>query len=153
MTEPMSGLLFERKPSPVLAEHRPLYKIGQVLLILHLSSRAGRSRLLRLHLFNWALKSVDRQKLLIHASTAKELKVSAWGFDPALAIAVRFAIAEGLVREESPGYEITDEGVSFVKEILKDPELFSTDAVFLHQVGKGITEAMVDAVANGWEAQ
>ena len=75
MTESMSGLLFERKPSPVLAEHRPLYKIGQVLLILHLASRAGRSRLLRLHLFNWALKSVDRQKLLIHASTAKELKV------------------------------------------------------------------------------
>lgn len=152
MTEQMSGLLFQRKPSPVLAEHRPLYKIAQILLILHLASRAGRSRLLRLHLFNWALKSQARQQILCNASTSKELKVSAWGFDPALAIAVRYAIAEGLVREAPPGYEITEAGVSLAKEILKDPELFPTEVAFFGQVGKGITEAMVDAVASGWEA-
>lgn len=152
MTELLSSLRFERKPSPVLAEHRPLYKIGQILLTLHLASRAGRSKLLRLQLFNWALKSKDRQGQLIRGAASKELKISAWGFDPALAIALRFAVAEGLVREAPPSYEITEAGESFVMEILKDPELFTDEVPFLRELGKGITEAMVDAVANGWEA-
>jgi len=152
MTEAVVNLRFERKPSPVLAEHRPLYKIGQILLILHLASRGRRSKLPRMHLFNWALKSAERREQLVNASKSKHLQVSAWGFDPALAIAVRYAIAEGLVRETPTGYEITEDGESFARSIVADPGLFSAEKIFFGAVGKGITETMVETVANGWEA-
>lgn len=146
-------LRFERRPSPVLAEHRPMYKIGLVLLILHLASRGGKSSLPRLQLFNWAMKSIERQQRLVLAVGEKALQVPAWGFDPTLAIAVRMAIAEGLVAENSTGYEILTDGEFFVKEIMKDAELFGRERSFLSAVGKGLTERMIEATANGWEAK
>lgn len=146
-------LRFERRPSPVLAEHRPMYKIGLVLLILHLASRGGKSSLPRLQLFNWAMKSIKRQQQLVLAVGEKVLQVPAWGFDPTLAIAVRIAIAEGLVAENSTGYEISTDGEFFVKEIMKDAELFGPERSFLSAVGKGLTEGMIEATASGWEAK
>lgn len=146
-------LRFERRPSPVLAEHRPMYKIGQVLLILSLASRGGKSSLPRLQLFNWAMKSAKRQQQLVLGVGEKVLQVPAWGFDPALAIAVRFAIAEGLILENSTGYEISEAGEFFVKVILKDTGLFEHERSFLSAVGKGLTEGMVEATASGWETK
>ena len=146
-------LRFERRPSPVLADHRPMYKIGQILLILAIASRGGKSSLPRLQLFNWALKSSERHVELIKAVNEKQLQIPAWGFDPALAIAVRIAIAEGLVAENSTGYEITVAGQFLKSEILKDIDLFGPERAFLSAVGKGLTEGMVDATASGWEAE
>lgn len=105
----------------------------------------------RLHLFNWAMKSKARQDVLIDAAGTQILKVPAWGFDPVMAIGVRFAIAEGLMRENNTGYELVESGVLFVREILEDDSLFSTERAFLLSTGKRITEAMVTAVAKGWE--
>lgn len=130
-----------------------MYKIGQVLLILSLASRGGKSSLPRLQLFNWAMKSAKRQQQLVLAVGEKALHVPAWGFDPALAIAIRLAIAERLVAENSTGYEITQAGEFFVKEILKDSDLFGRERSFLSSVGKGLTEGMVEATASGWEAK
>lgn len=151
MTEHGTKLRFLRRPSPVLPEHRPLYKIGQILLILHLASHGGKSRLARLHLFNWAMKRTERQAQLVAAARTKKLMVEAWGFDPALAIAIRFAIAEVLVEETSTGYGLTDSGVDFAKLLIKDSELFIFEKKFLIDVGKKVTEAMVEKIASGWE--
>lgn len=145
-------LRFVRRPSPVLVEHRPLYKITQLLLVLQLSSRGGKSTLARLHLFNWALKRTDRIQKLVEAAKAKALLMTAWGFDPALAIAIRFAIAEELVQPTSTGYQIADKGKAFIAEVLKDSDAFAKERSLLMQIGKDITETMVDKVAKGWEA-
>lgn len=146
-------LLFERRPSPVLVEHRPLYKITQLLLVLQMSSRGGKSTLPRLHLFNWALKRTDRIQKLVEAAKAKVLNMTAWGFDPALAIAIRFAVAEDLVKPTSTGYQLSDKGKAFIAEVLREPDAFANERKLLIQVGKDITEAMVDKVAKGWESQ
>lgn len=145
-------LRFERRPSPVLAEHRPLYKISQLLLVLYMSSRGGKSTLPRLHLFNWALKRTDRIQRLANAAKAKVLHMTAWGFDPALAIAIRFAIAEDLVQPTSTGYQLSEKGKTFIAEVLKNSDAFANERVLLTQIGKDITEAMVDKVAKGWES-
>lgn len=149
MTEPQR-LKFQRRPSPVLPEHRPLYKIAQLVLILSLASRGGRSSLARLHLFNWAFKSKDRGARLSQAVRTKSLNVAAWGFDPALAIALRYAAAEGLVSAGGSGYQLTDTGQIFARSIEEAPEVLVTEKAMLTEVGKGITEKMVDAVAKGW---
>jgi hypothetical protein len=145
-------LRFVRRPSPVLVEHRPLYKITQLLLVLQVSSRGGKSTLPRLHLFNWALKSTDRIQKLLEAAKAKVLHMTAWGFDPALAIAIRFAVAENMVEATSTGYQLTEKGRDFITEVLKDADAFAPERKLLTQIGKDITEGMVDKVAKGWEA-
>lgn len=153
MTDKPARLRFRRRPSPVLPDHRPLYKIGQVLLVLLLASRGGKSRLPRLHLFNWALKSAERRSQLVGAAKSKAFKVAAWGFDPALAIAIRYSIAEGLLEEHAAGYKLSDAGLVFAKELVKDQDLLAQEKTFLTEIGKSITEAMVEEVASGWEAE
>lgn len=145
-------LRFVRRPSPVLVEHRPLYKITQLLLVLQMSSRGGKSTLPRLHLFNWALKSTERIQKLVDAAKAKVLNMTAWGFDPALAIAIRFAAAENLVEATSTGYQLTEKGRAFITEVLKDADAFAPERKLLTQIGKDITEGMVEKVAKGWES-
>lgn len=145
-------LRFVRRPSPVLVEHRPLYKITQLLLVLQMSSRGGKSTLPRLHLFNWALKRTDRIQKLVDAAKAKALNMTAWGFDPALAIAIRFAVAEDLVEVSSTGYQLTEKGRTFITEVLKDTSAFASERKLLTQIGKDITEGMVEKVAKGWES-
>lgn len=145
-------LRFVRRPSPVLVEHRPLYKITQLLLVLHMSSRGGKSTLPRLHLFNWALKSTERIQKLVDAARVRALNMTAWGFDPALAIAIRFAVAEDLVEPTSTGYQLTEKGRSFIAEVLKEASAFAPERKLLTQIGKDITEGMVETVAKGWES-
>lgn len=145
-------LRFVRRPTPVLVEHRPLYKITQLLLVLQMSSRGGKSTLPRLHLFNWVMKSAGRMQKLLDAAKAKVLHMTAWGFDPALAIAIRFAIAEGLVSATSTGYQLTEKGRAFLAEVLKDSDAFAPERKLLMQIGKDITEGMVEKVAKGWES-
>lgn len=145
-------LRFIRRPSPVLVEHRPLYKITQLLLVLHMSSRGGKSTLTRLHLFNWALKRTDRIQKLLDATKAKVLHVTAWGFDPALAIAIRFAVAENLISATSTGYQLTGKGRAFITEVLRDCEAFAAERRLLTLIGKDVTEGMVEKVAKGWES-
>ncbi len=147
------NLRFVRRPSPVLVEHRPIYKITQLLLVLQISSRGGRSTLPRLHLFNWAMKSTDRIQKLVDAAKGKVLNMTAWGFDPALAIAIRFAVAENLVETTSTGYQLTEKGRSFISKVLEDADAFAPERMLLTQIGKDITEGMVEKVAKGWEAE
>lgn len=151
-TEERRHLVFERRPAPVLVEHRPLYKICQILIVLRVSSRGGKSTLPRLHLFNWALKRTDRIQKLVEAAKAKALHITAWGFDPAVAIAMRYAVAEDLIKTSSTGYQITERGQSFIDEVLKDEGAFFQERALLKEIGKDITENMVEGVAKGWEA-
>lgn len=152
MTEDKAKIKFIRRPTPVIIEHRPIYKIGQVLLILYLSSRGNKSSLTRLHLFNWALKEKNRQQTLIQSLNHGKLKTSAWGFDPALAIALRFAIAENLVEEEQDSYKISELGSQLSKKIMLDNSLFSDEKSFLVSIKKSITEGMVSSVVRDWES-
>lgn len=117
-----------------------------------MSSRGGKSTLPRLHLFNWALKDTERIQKLVDAARAKVLNMTAWGFDPALAIAIRFAIAEDLVEPTSTGYQLSEKGRTFITEVLKDASAFSPERKLLTQIGKDITEGMVETVAKGWES-
>lgn len=146
----MNTLKFERRPAPVITDHRPMYKIGQILLILHLSSRGGKSSSARLHLFNWALKSDERIGSLVKASTSKILSITAWGFDPALAIAIRYATGEKLIVETPNGYQLTDSGESLARKICADRSVLTREFEHLSKIGKAITESMIDKVAKGW---
>jgi len=146
----MMRLKFTRRPNPVLPEHRPIYKIAQLLLILHYS-RGGKSSLLRLHLLNWIVKSQSRIDSLCKGLESGSLLFLTWGFDPAVAIAIRFALAEKLVSETSTGYKIEPKGKIFVNDFMKDTALLHLERTALSGVGTSVTERMVESIAKDWK--
>lgn len=146
----MSNLRFTIRPAPVLPEHRPLYKISQLLLILSISSRGGKSSLPRLQLLNWGLKTKARSAALEAGATTGKLLLTGWGFDPAVPLALIYAVSEGLIKDVSTGYELTEDGESFVRKF-RQSGLLGNEYETLQRIGKRITETMVNKVAQSWE--
>tara|TARA_R110002167_G_scaffold234711_1_gene439999 strand:- start:12296 stop:12745 length:450 start_codon:yes stop_codon:yes gene_type:complete len=146
----MSKLHFDRKAMPVIPEHRPMYKICQILLILKLSSIGGKSSLIRLHLFNWALKDEKRKHVLMISADKKELSFGVWGIDPSLNMALNYANSEGLIGLNNSGYKLSIKGSEFLLKF-KIMELFEDDSKILTTIGKKITEKMVTDVAQRWK--
>lgn len=147
----MSYLTFTRKPMPVIPEQRPMYKIAMILLILKICSSGGKSSLLRLHLFNWALFDEKRFQSLVLSAERKELIMGVWGVDPSLNMALALAVSEQLLMKENNGsYKITTKGDLFIADS-KLITLFSSEVLQLKKVSKKITEAMVKAAAKRWE--
>ncbi|WP_110947886.1 hypothetical protein [Pseudomonas bohemica] len=147
----MAKLKFTRRPIPVLTELRPLYKISQALLILHLSSRGGKASLPKIHLLNWALKTPERTRSLLIGAEQGQLQLPIWGFDPALAIALNLAFSESLISQTTNGFELSPTGRSYVSLILADDSVLSEEKTALKSIGKKITEDMVSTVSKGWE--
>ena len=147
----MAQLKFIRRPIPVLSELRPLYKMSQALLILHLSGRGGRSSLPKIHLLNWALKTPERIRSLTIGAEQGQLQLPIWGFDPAMAIALNLAFSESLIAPTTTGFELTAFGKTYVELILADDSVLSEEKAALRSIGKKITEDMVSTVSKGWE--
>src|SRR5947209_17455507 len=89
---------FTRRPMAIAAELRPDWKMGAMLLILHLSSRGGKSSLRRLHILNWAIRSprnqVEFEQVREHQQPLFRFQ---FRFEPALGRAIDLAVGEGLV--------------------------------------------------------
>ena len=148
----MGGIRFTRRPMPVISDHRPMYKISLLLLILKECSAGGKSSLIRLHLFNWALKDKIRMKQLMLSAEKKELTFDLWGMDPTVNFALNHAAANGLVIKIPSGYKITSKGEEFLKKYHIKSE-FSSILEFLDIVKKKITQKMVDNVALRWKSE
>lgn len=147
----MAMLKFTDRPAPVLAEHRPIYKIAQCLLIIDICGRAQKCSLLKLHLINWALKKDSRIADLKAAAQHKQLSIPVWGFDPALAVALQMAAEDKLLRSDETGIVILTAGNDFLIEINGDPNFLVKEKSQLLQIGKKLTEAMVTKTARDWE--
>lgn len=146
----MNKLTFHRKPMPLMAEHRPIYKITQLLLVLYLSSRGMKSSLIRLHLFSWVLKDDRRKKMMLESANQNKILFGVWGVDPAVNISLQYAEAEGLISKSGLSYKLTQDGVEYVANI--DGEMaFKDDYFFLQSIGSEITEGMVENIIREWE--
>lgn len=146
----MSKLTFHRKPMPLMAEHRPIYKITQLLLVLNLSSRGKKSSLIRLHLFSWVLKDERRKEMLFESANQNQILFGVWGVDPAVNVSLQYAEAEGLISKSGLSYKLTQDGANYVSEI--DSEIaFKDDYFFLQSIGSKITEGMVENIIREWE--
>ena len=145
----MTKINFNRRPMPIYAEHRPLYKVAQILIALEVSSRGAKSSLLRLQLLNWAIKEEFRRLVIIKAAETGKLTIDVWGIDPALNAAIQFALAEKLITKKVSHIIATTKGRDFVKEIIKGNEM-EEEICFFQSIGKKISETMVSDVVKTW---
>ena len=135
---------FRRRPMAIAAELRPDWKIGALLLILHLSSRGGKSSLRRLHILNWALRSPKHRADFEQVRERRQPLFSfQFRFEPALGRAINLAVGEKLVEWVGGNrLRITVQGKRWVTAIMQDESVMLQERNFLDRIGKSITEPL-----------
>lgn len=135
---------FKRRPMAIAAELRPDWKMGALLLILHLSSRGGKSSLRRLHILNWALRSAKNRAEFEQVREHQQPLFSfQFRFEPALGRAINLAVGENYVEWVGGNrLQITPKGQRWVKDIIKDETVMQEEREFLARIGKDITEGI-----------
>src|ERR1039458_4263048 len=135
---------FTKRPMAIAAELRPDWKIAALLLVLHLSSRGGKSSLRRLHILNWALRSSKNRAEFEEVREHQQPLFSfQFRFEPALGRAINLAVGEKYVEWVGGNrLQITAKGKRWAAEILKDESVMQEERDFLTRVGKDITETI-----------
>ncbi len=145
-------ITFEPKPIPIFPNYRPMYRVGQILLILHFNSIASKASLLKLHLFSWALNQDKNLQVLQQFVISKfKTRLQYFGIEPSLNRALNYGIAEGLIHFDGSKYQISEKGLKFLKLILEDEELFQNEKAVLQTIGKKISESKVVELKKSWE--
>src|SRR5882757_1024917 len=141
---------FTRRPMAIAAELRPDWKIGAVLLILHLSSHSGKSSLRRLHILNWALRSSKNRAEFEQVREHQQPLFSfQFRFEPALGRAINLAVGERFVEWVGDNrLQITPKGKRWIAEITKDESVMYQEREFLKRIGKDVTEAFATEMIN-----
>ena len=149
----INRLSFVKRPYPIPADYRPMYKIGIITMILKMCCRAETTGLLKLHLLSWAISNdKNRDELRKHITSNYDSGFSVWGIEPALNRALQYAIADGICEMiAGKNYRLTIKGNELFKRINADKELFVEEKDFLKFVGKNkITDSRIDAMAKKW---
>lgn len=147
-------LSFSKKPIPLPAEYRPMYKIAIIVLILKYCCRGESSSLLKLHLFSWALTSEKNMtELRDYITTNFTSDFSVWGIEPALNRALQLAVAENICELiQGKNYKLSVKGNRFFQMIEEDTGLFGIEKSFLSFIGKNkLTDNRINAMTQKWK--
>ncbi|MAD01906.1 hypothetical protein CNQ84_13245 [Pseudomonas abyssi] len=147
----MATIKFTPKPMPVLTELRPMYKICQALLILHICGHGSKCSLVKLHLMHWAMKTPKRMETMTMAAQLGQISLPVWGFDPALSIALQLAVRDGLIEATTTGFKLLPKGRQLVTDIISDGSVMADEKITLSKIGRRITESMVKTISKEWE--
>ncbi|PZR25887.1 MAG: hypothetical protein DI535_16400 [Citrobacter freundii] len=141
---------FRLRAMPLAADYRPLYKIGQIILILRLCSHGERASLNKLHFLINAIKSSRNILAIRRALELNDVsRISSWGAEPALNKALKLGVAEGLFSLHEDKYTLSDSGKTLGEKIEADESVFAQEKELLHFMGKKtITEAFIKDLTN-----
>ncbi|MDG4850794.1 hypothetical protein [Peribacillus frigoritolerans] len=130
---------FSKKRIPISPELRPIYRISLIMLILYLSSTQQKASLLKLQLFNWALKNESRYDRLLQLKKTKEFPIVR--FDPFLNRALNYGVAMGFLsfNNKTGKFALTEKGVEFVLKIISE-DIFEEEKRFLNSIKKGLSD-------------
>ena len=142
---------FAKRPIPIPPDYRPMFKLSQIVLILGLCCRSNKATLLKLHLFAWALKSIENSTLLaewVDANFSTELAV--WGIEPTLNRAIQYALAENICERQGTSIALTDKGLCLLEKIKSDSELLLAEKTLLYHIGKRISDIKINQLSTKW---
>lgn len=149
----LNKISFTKRPIPLPAEYRPMYKIAIIVMILKYTCRAETSNLLKLHLLSWALASQKNMMELKNYITSNfRSDFSVWGIEPALNRALQLAVAENICDiVNGKNYKLTEKGNKFFEMLNADKELFDLEKSFLIIIGKNtITDSRITSMTQKW---
>lgn len=145
-------VFFKRRPIAQTVDYRPLWKIGQLLLIIRDGSSSAGCSLLKLHLFSWVFQSYkNKKKLQEWIISDFESEMSIWTLSPHVNRAIAFAIGEKLLKEKKGKYSLTTSGNQYLKKIDTIDEAYSDEKKILNKYGKTVSDAKIDKLAKDWK--
>jgi len=137
--------VFRDRPEAIPGDLRPIWRIGQVLLVLHMASRGGRSSFARLHVLNWALHSEGGRESLFGILDGQLFPGTVViRIEPSLNRAVDYALGEDLVKlVQGDRIQLTIGGRAEAQRIMQYEGLYERERKFLHTLGKRVTEKLI----------
>lgn len=146
-----SRIKIVERPIPIYPSYRPLFRIAQILLILHFNSRSGKASLLKLHLFSWCMKLPESlKKLEDFALSQTSQSISFFGMEVTLNRALSLAVAQGLINFDRGSYVMTAIGKKYINSIIEEGDILINEIAILKIIGKSITEERVNSLAKNW---
>lgn len=141
--------VFNRRPTPLPADLRPLWRITLILLIL-LYSRGQKASLQKIHVLNWASKTEENRRLLINYMNGEVQKNKIIPrIEPSLNRAIDFAVAEKLIDiQNGKSLQLTAKGLVVANEIDEDADCFLVEKIFFQQIKKFVSETNIDNLSN-----
>lgn len=146
-------ITFHKRPIPVQPEYRPVYKIAQIVIGLKKSCRKSKASLPLLHLFSWALKSNENEKLIHdYLKSPSTTLLEVWNFEPSLNRALHFAQAENLIEMILPQghYSLTERGHKFADVLIESDLVLLQEKAFFDSIKYSITEKLVQDISKKW---
>jgi hypothetical protein len=147
----------DKKPFSINSNARILYKIIQILLILHLTGR-GKNKttsILKIHLLVWVLQvNIRKDNLLNSKEHDYQLSIGIWSIDRNTNEALTYLVEDGLCKidgKEKKNYSITENGKNLIQKIIKDETVFISTIEFLNSIGNSLNEKNVKTLQELWE--
>jgi hypothetical protein len=144
---------FTRRPRPIPPDLRPDWRVSVLLLIIYYS-RGHKVSLRKLHVINWAIRSVDNREALLDYLINK---TQSYGivirFEPGIIRAVDLAKGYKLVKMEygtPSGIKLTAKGAETVKKIDSLSDCFEKEREFLINIKPYVKEKDISVLLN-WE--
>jgi hypothetical protein len=134
---------FSRKRVPISPELRPMYRISQIILILHLSSTKQTASLLKLQLFNWGLQNEGRYEGLLKLKEETS-HFPIIRFDPFLNRALNYGVAMSVFSfsDKNGKFTLTEKGEVLAQRILKE-DVFLEEKKFLKAIKKSLSDTYI----------
>lgn len=146
------NIYFKRRPVSQVIDYRPIWKIGQILLIVRDGSSKSGCSLLKLHLFSWTFQGYkNRNKLRKWISSDFDSTMTIWTLSPHVNRAIAFGIGEKLLKEDKGKYTLTQKGIKYLNKIDTIDDAYITEKKVLNQYGKIISDAKIDKLAKDWK--
>ncbi|MFD2330101.1 hypothetical protein ACFSR7_12685 [Cohnella sp. GCM10020058] len=143
-------IIFDAKPDAVPFNYRISYRIAQLSLILEFNARGGCS-LMKLQMISTALSTMGDKEKLLEFANSESNSYTVVRFDPAVNRAVKYAMAEGLFNQQKNGlFRLTPKGKAFIKVIMKDISLMSSEKKFLFLLANKLTEEKIKELTTFW---
>lgn len=142
--------VFGERPESIPGDMRPVWRVGLILLMLRISSRSNKSSIGRLHLLSWAIRSRGNQRVLMDVIERRLNPDSVIvRIEPSLNRAADYAHGERLIQKvRGNRLELTMLGIQRVDGLI-DSLAYAEEKRFLSELGKKLTEKIVDALYLG----
>jgi len=139
-------LVFRSRPEAIPGDLRPIWRIGIVILMLHLASRGDKASLAKIHVLNWAIQSKENQNSLLQIIDGKiSPDTIIVRIEPSLNRALDYANGEGLIEFISgKNVHLTPQGKVTAHRLMTKDDLLTCEKNFFREIGKSnITEQFV----------
>lgn len=126
-----------KRPISISTDYRPMYKISLILLVLRLNCIKLKASLFKIHFIIWFIKNDKNMSSFYKNIDSKNIiNVTNWSIEPSIIRALRYALAEELITQDTGKYVLSNKGMKFIDRVLEDNMLFQKEKAFLKALGK-----------------